>query len=220
MPLMKQQALLQCVHIFWLMTAATKDSVEFNVDAELNGMTIFTIVSNVCGMDTSMAMLNVNVVDTAVSVQNGTITANIADQTYQWINVDTKTNIDGATAPTFTPQQTGVYAVVVTQYFGKGAICSDTSGVRYVVVVPTGVESSTVSNFTLFPNPATDNVTVTLTESVTGTVSIVDLHGNVVATKSISGNTSNISTAELASGVYVVKISSDKGVAVKQLVIQ
>ncbi|MEY5048715.1 MAG: hypothetical protein RLZZ175_2074 [Bacteroidota bacterium] len=198
----------------------TKDSVEFNVDANLNGVTIFTIVSNTCGKDTSTAMVFVNVVDTAVALQNGVITANVANQTYQWINVDTKTKIDGETNRSYLPTKTGTYAVVITQSFGKGGLCSDTSGYRYVEVVATGLENSIVSNFSIYPNPATDNVTVSLTESVSGTVSIVDLHGNVVATKSISGNTSNISTAELASGVYVVKINSDKGIAVKQLVIQ
>lgn len=90
---------------------------------------------------------------------------------------------------------------------------------NFTNLVVTGIETMNASNFSVFPNPATDNVTITLTESVSGTVSIVDLHGNVVATKSISGNTSNISTADLASGVFVVKISTDKGVAVKQLVI-
>jgi hypothetical protein len=77
-----------------------------------------------------------------------------------------------------------------------------------------------VSNFSISPNPATDNVTFTFTESVSGNVSIVDLQGNVLATKFISGKTTNISTADLSIGVYIVKIATDKGIAVKQLVIQ
>jgi hypothetical protein len=162
----------------------------------------------------------VNQVDTAVSISNGTITANIADQEYQWINADTKTVIENETTQDFMPNVSGNYAVIINQFFGKGNFCSDTSGARFVEVVATGLETSTVSNFTIYPNPASDNVTITLTESASGTVSIVDLHGNAIATKSISGNTSNISTADLASGVYVVKISSDKGVAVKQLIVQ
>ncbi len=198
----------------------TKDSVEFEVDGGLDGVKIFTIVSNTCGKDTSLANLSVMVVDTAVSVQNGIISANIADEEYQWVNMDTKSIIDGETNRAYSPTKTGTYAVVIKQYFGKGRYCTDTSGYRYVEVVATGLENSIVSNFSIYPNPATDNVTISLTESVSGTVSIVDLHGNVVATKSISGNTSNISTSELASGVYVVKINSDKGSAVKQLVIQ
>jgi hypothetical protein len=61
---------------------------------------------------------------------------------------------------------------------------------------------------------------VTLTDAVSGTISIVDLHGNTVASKTIGSSTTNISTADLASGVYVVKFSSAKGVAVKQLIIE
>jgi len=184
----------------------TKDSVEFNADAETNEATIFTIVSNGCSSDTSVANLYVNVVDTAVSVENGTITANVANQEYQWVNMDTKTVIDGATNQAFTPTQTGIYAAVISQNFGKGRFCTDTSGARYVELTLTGLSNAKVANFSIYPNPASDNVTITFTESVSGTVSIVDLKGNVVATKSISGNTTNISTADLASGVYVVKI--------------
>ena len=84
----------------------------------------------------------------------------------------------------------------------------------------TSIETINSSNFNIYPNPTTDNVSINFTEAVSGSISLVDLHGNVVATKSISGNTSNISTSDLASGVYVVKINSDKGVAVKQLVIE
>jgi hypothetical protein len=83
-----------------------------------------------------------------------------------------------------------------------------------------GIETMNVSNFSISPNPATDNVTFTFTESVSGNVSIVDLQGNVLATKFISGKTTNISTADLSIGVYIVKIATDKGIAVKQLVIQ
>ena len=198
----------------------TKDSVKFNADAELNGFEIFTIVSNRCGMDTSIAILNVNVVDTAVSVSNGTITANLEGEEYQWINADNKTIIDGATERSFTPTQTGNYAVVLNEYYGKGKFCTDTSGVRYVQVMLTGLETKSLTNFNIYPNPAFDNVTITLTESVSGTVSIIDLNGNILNTKSISGNVASISTADLASGVYVVRINSDKGVAVKQLVVQ
>jgi hypothetical protein len=116
----------------------------------------------------------------------------------------------------FNPTQSGLYKVV-----GKDDNnCTNADSINIVVNKLTAIESSNSTNFSIYPNPATDNVTITLTESVSGTISIVDLKGNVVATKSISGNTSNISTADLASGVYVVKISSDKGVAVKQLVIQ
>jgi hypothetical protein len=82
------------------------------------------------------------------------------------------------------------------------------------------IEPFNTSNFTIYPNPAIENVTITLTESVSGSISIIDLQGNVVLNKSLLGNTSNISTSDLASGVYVVKINSDKGVAVKQLVIE
>ena len=83
-----------------------------------------------------------------------------------------------------------------------------------------GLQDDSISHFSISPNPATDNVTITLTESVAGTVSIIDLAGSVLVTKSISETSTNISTANLVSGVYVVKIESTKGVSVKKLVVE
>ena len=60
----------------------------------------------------------------------------------------------------------------------------------------TGTEAlnSLEANINIFPNPATENVTISFNESISGFVSIIDSKGNVVLTKAIAGNTSNIST--------------------------
>jgi hypothetical protein len=193
-------------------TNAIKIKVE---SQDFNGAYFVASATNECGVDTSdFVLLNFNAVDTTVSVDNDYFMANEIEVSYQWINADTKTIIENATNRSFTPTQSGNYAVIVT------GICSDTSGAHHYDLIITNSDAFNSTNVNIYPNPATDNIRVTLTDAVSGTISIVDLHGNTVASKTIGSSTTNISTADLASGVYVVKFSSAKGVAVKQLIIE
>jgi hypothetical protein len=118
----------------------------------------------------------------------------------------------------------GAYSSIL--YVPKGSksayqAATEWSKFTNIVELPsTGIESLINSNFNIFPNPVTDNVTITLEKDVSCIVSIYDLQGNVLATKLIEGNITNISTTNLASGLYQVKIISDKGVAVQQLVVK
>lgn len=85
-----------------------------------------------------------------------------------------------------------------------------------------GIENSIYSDNTsvnIFPNPANDNITIGLEDAFSGTVSIVDLNGNVVKKESIDGKSTQIAVSDLTSGVYIVKILSNKGLMVKQLLI-
>lgn len=91
---------------------------------------------------------------------------------------------------------------------------------KYCGVV--GIENSIFSDNTsvnIFPNPANENITISLEDAFSGTVSIVDLNGNVVKKESIVGKSTQITISDLTSGVYIVKILSNKGLVVKQLLI-
>jgi hypothetical protein len=194
------------------------DGKVYESDLAYTGSYFVFTASNGCGVDTSdFALFNINYVDPTVELNSTTLTAVATDVTYQWINCDdNSTIIDGATFQSFTPTVSGNYAVIMDDHK-----CSqDTSACQYVEVQLTGLDHLGAANIAIYPNPATDNVTVAFTESVTGTVAIVDIHGNIVSATAISSNKTTISTADLASGVYVVKIATDKGVYVKQLAIR
>lgn len=70
----------------------------------------------------------------------------------------------------------------------------------------------------VYPNPANDYAVISLEDAISGTVSIFNLNGNVVQKEIINGKSITISTTNLASGVYVVNIISNKGLIVKKLV--
>jgi hypothetical protein len=98
--------------------------------------------------------------------------------------------------------------------------CKNTSSVTVVVNTITRIESSHSANFSIYPNPATAHVTVLFNTSVSGTISIIDLNGRAVMSIPVSGNIANISTADLLSGVYIIKVNADQGITVKQLIIK
>lgn len=78
-----------------------------------------------------------------------------------------------------------------------------------------GLNENVLNQVSLFPNPATDKVTIDLGASVSGDVSwiIYDLKGAKLATGEISETRSDISLAELNNGVYLLTIESGASVS-------
>jgi hypothetical protein len=81
-----------------------------------------------------------------------------------------------------------------------------------------------VNSIDVYPNPATDVVTTkfSLTEQSNVAIEIVDMLGKVVKTvanKSLTAGTYEVPTnvAELASGIYLVKITTDNGSITERL---
>jgi hypothetical protein len=65
-------------------------------------------------------------------------------------------------------------------------------------------------NVSVYPTPANDVVNFKLNGEATS-VSIIGLDGKVYSTTSISGNTTSVNVASLASGIYVYEIVAENG---------
>ena len=75
-------------------------------------------------------------------------------------------------------------------------------------------------SFSVYPNPAKDQFSVVIENEdvkVEG-ISILDNHGRLV--KLAAANVNQINVSDLASGVYIVQISTDKGLSTKKLIIE
>ena len=73
-------------------------------------------------------------------------------------------------------------------------------------------ETSTNNNFTIYPNPATSNLTINLqqlTHLQNTTVSIYDVQGKLLLQQSITQPQTEINIASFAKGIYVVKVNND-----------
>lgn len=91
---------------------------------------------------------------------------------------------------------------------------------------PTGIADNTLSGMKLYPNPATDNVTVAFaaTESANATLSIYNLMGQQVYAESIVVNEGNnlmrVNTTSLQAGVYMVNIKTNQGTSTQKLIVK
>lgn len=147
-------------------------------------------------------LVTVITLDLTTTVAQHAITANAAGATYKWINCNGNVVIAGATAQSYTATQNGSYAVIVTK---NG--CSDTSACVAISGI-TGIdEISKDRNFTIYPNPATDQITVKVNRDLLGSAyTISDQSGRVVLKGSLKQANENIDIAGLTKGIYIFSV--------------
>ena len=83
-----------------------------------------------------------------------------------------------------------------------------------------GIQNVNRNSVHLYPNPASDFVTVQIDENLIGSsVTITDITGRKILITNIEHRTSNIETSNFASGVYFVTIASEAGSITLKLVV-
>lgn len=88
-----------------------------------------------------------------------------------------------------------------------------------VVTSPTaGSEDFSADTFAVYPNPANNVVNVSATNDIINNVTLADVNGRTVKTVNVASNNGQINVSDLANGVYMMTISSDKGSVTKKFV--
>ena len=72
------------------------------------------------------------------------------------------------------------------------------------------------ANIAVYPNPATDNITIESEQPAV--IEITNIQGQLIKTFATTDNKTNINVSALASGVYVVEVKTEKGVEVKKFI--
>jgi len=111
---------------------------------------------------------------------------------------------------------------VAFRYFVTGAgaagVNSTQVGVdEFYVVGPEGFDSveevASVATVRVYPNPASNDITVQVSQKITGQLSILDMSGRVV--KSLNTTSSldrfNMNVSDLADGVYTLQVTEKSG---------
>ncbi|MGD0711003.1 MAG: T9SS type A sorting domain-containing protein, partial [Bacteroidales bacterium] len=132
----------------------------------------------------------------------------------QWYN--TNNSITGANDSIYVPLITGDYFDIVVDSSGCK---SDTSNKIYIVI--TGVNALFDNNccFEIYPNPANDNITIENSSlSKNQIISVYDIQGNLLIQQPVLLTKITIDVSVFAEGIYVVKVKTEKGVAVKKFV--
>ena len=86
------------------------------------------------------------------------------------------------------------------------------------VTLPNAIQELANSlDVTIYPNPASELLTISTAESTEGfTVTVADVTGKIVAAKNLQGNRTTIGVSEFANGTYIYRIADKAGIIVKQ----
>ncbi|NDI98767.1 T9SS type A sorting domain-containing protein [Flavobacterium sp. LaA7.5] len=189
----------------WMFSRA----LSLEADQEVT-LTFFTRLAS--GTNTVTASLDVTIGDAPSSDAQGSV-------------VETINETVGATyverTVTYTPTASGIY------YFGfhnNSAATAAAASLILETVTITGatldIPQVTTSNFAVYPNPANDVINITNADNaLLNNVQIVDLNGRTVKSVKFDGATeAQINVSDLASGLYIMNIASDKGTVSKKIV--
>lgn len=152
--------------------------------------------------------INANTGQANGSVSVSSITGGTPPYTMQWSNTTTTNPATGLAE--------GLYSVTVFDANG----CEKTAFVM-VNELPTGIASTiTALHFSVYPNPAADEVMIVLSEEVTeATLQLKNVVGQVIASQTVNHPVTRIRVSDVAEGIYFIELRSPKGNAVKQLLV-
>lgn len=169
------------------------------------------------GCDSTVLLsLTVNTVNTGVSQDGATLTAAAVGATYQWINCAGNQPIAGATGASYTADETGNYAVVVTQ---NG--CTATSTCVFVEVVAV-YEPLQIGAWTVQPNPAVAAASILFEEATKEEMwlTVTDMTGRLLGRQQVAIGTRHLllDLVEMPDGILILRLENEQGVAAKRLV--
>ena len=128
----------------------------------------------------------------------------------------------GAALPRLAPTDSAVvaFAVLAAPTLARLQAAADAAQTRYNQLLPTR-PASAVSNWQLYPNPATGQVRVELPASFgAGTVQLLNPLGQVVRQASLQRGAAALDTRGLPAGVYFVQVHGMAGQLTRRLVVQ
>lgn len=97
-------------------------------------------------------------------------------------------------------------------YFNGDFGCGFTQYINIGTMLSVSEVSTQPISMSAYPNPATDNITVSFegVDKVGGTIQLVDMTGRVVLRKKVTTQNTSISTTDFANGMYTVVYTDSK----------
>jgi hypothetical protein len=148
--------------------------------------------------------LTINNVNTTVTQNSATLTADETNATYQWIDCDNNnTIIAGETNQSFTATTNGNYAVIIDD-----GNCGDTSSCYNVTV--SYINTISQNGISIYPNPAHNFVVIQNSEFKIQNLKVLDITGKYIYCHSEHSEKSiQINISDLKTGVYFIKLTTN-----------
>ncbi|MCH8330955.1 MAG: T9SS type A sorting domain-containing protein, partial [Bacteroidetes bacterium] len=146
--------------------------------------------------------LTVNAIDTSVIKNGNTLTANMANASYQWMDCNgNEVLMLNDTGRSFTATVNGDYAVIISK---DG--CIDTSAC--IRVLDVGIENRlTDSRFKIYPNPNSGVFVIELDKATKGEIEILNTLGQVIFSKPFNHRTKHmVELLNSNKGVHFVRV--------------
>ncbi|AEA44052.1 T9SS type A sorting domain-containing protein [Fluviicola taffensis] len=136
---------------------------------------------------------------------------------YSWDFGDgtTVTNTPGTVSHTYLTAGPRQVSVTLTNECGTETVVT-----TIVVTSTASVGENTIEGLSVYPNPATDMVTIALPNTMEASVKVFDLKGGLIQSLETTGAQTEISVSNWNKGVYFLHVQNDTKLSIVKLVIQ
>lgn len=190
-------------------TGETSQSITVNTSGTYS-VTVDGLLSN------EIIVTTTTINATATDGGSGILTAGEAaggGVTYQWVDCNNgNAAIAGATSRDFSPVADGSYAVIIT----KNGCTEMSSCLTFDIVSVT--EMSGLNAFSIHPNPASSDFTLSFKTQKQRSISIYSAEGNKVLEVLSDEISQVVSLGTIAPGIYYVEVEEDQAKSVKKLI--
>lgn len=202
-----------CIPTSFSPTAVACHSYSLNGVVYDSSGTYIQQLNNLAGCDSTITLsLSIFATNANVTVNGGTITANLNLASYQWLDCNNNyAPIAGETNRSYTPAVNGSYAVRVTK-----SNCTDTSICVQIVTAEINQAASN-SAFQVYPNPSSNYLTIISKEKIES-LSILNLIGDCMMTQAHPNEPLDIS--QLSAGTYIIMIKTANQLESRKLLVK
>jgi hypothetical protein len=191
-------------------------------DYVLNGQTYNSsgtytqTTSNAAGCDSSIT-LNLTIETFDLTIQNnlGQLWANQTNVNYQWYDCDAQILIPGATNQVYSPSLNGNYAAIL-----QSSNCADTTDC--FTFIASNIDNNTNLNYQVYPNPNKGQFQIRLDSPYEFVhIDIYNMQGALILEQSKSNSSIiEVQNSELATGLYILNVTTDQNSKKNILVIE
>ncbi len=188
----------------------TYDDMELSWNKGIDG----DIMVNFCGFEMDSGMMDIIVPDDSVDLGPDhefceedswsiTLDAGAGYSSYVWNT--------GDTSRLLTVSSPGTYSVIALT--DKQCSVADTVEITEVPCV-SGIDNATMTEVEIFPNPATNELTVRFGQLFNGQLMIYSFDGKVVRTENVQGNQAMLDVSSIQPGTYLIRLIDINGIQV------
>ena len=133
-------------------------------------------------------------------------------------NIDDLVSITGAN----TSQPRYYYYFYDWEIEGGSVECVSDREEVVVTIGTVGVEEGDLVDVMVYPNPTSNFLNVNIPRTIDGTIDLrlVDVAGNLILTNSVVAGSNQLDVSNLAAGVYMLELNTDKGLFSRRVIVE